>query len=120
MRLADFFIGKPGPGSISEALVMGLPPILVRNASTMVQERFNTDWVKRNHLGIILSSFASIDQAIIAMTDRSQLARMRAHVRRFHNRALFELPGILCEILRAPSEATRANIAGSGLSTSAI
>ena len=25
MKLADFFIGKPGPGSISEALVMGLP-----------------------------------------------------------------------------------------------
>jgi 1,2-diacylglycerol 3-beta-galactosyltransferase len=116
MRLADFFIGKPGPGSISEALVMGLPLILVRNASTMVQERFNTEWVKRNHLGIILNSFAAIDQAIAAMTDRTQLTRMRAQVRRFENRALFELPGILGEILSMPSEAVRENIVRDGLS----
>ena len=115
MRLADFFIGKPGPGSISEALVMGLPLILVRNASTMVQERFNTDWVKRNHLGIILNSFAAIDQAIAAMTDRAQLARMRAHVRRFENRALFELPGILGEILSTSSETDRETTARDAL-----
>ncbi|MFZ0680161.1 glycosyltransferase, partial [Candidatus Binatus sp.] len=37
MKLADFFIGKPGPGSISEALVTGLPLIVERNSWTMVQ-----------------------------------------------------------------------------------
>ena len=47
MKLADFFIGKPGPGSISEALVMGLPVIVERNAWTMVQERYNTDWIAK-------------------------------------------------------------------------
>src|SRR5262249_25598553 len=31
MELADFFIGKPGPGSISEALAKKLPVILERN-----------------------------------------------------------------------------------------
>src|SRR5262249_37520954 len=31
MRLADFFIGKPGPGSISEALHIGLPVIVEGN-----------------------------------------------------------------------------------------
>ena len=30
MNLADYFIGKPGPGSISEALVMRLPVIVER------------------------------------------------------------------------------------------
>ncbi len=49
MKLADYFIGKPGPGSISEALVMGLPLIVERNSWTMVQERFNTDWVNNTH-----------------------------------------------------------------------
>jgi 1,2-diacylglycerol 3-beta-galactosyltransferase len=45
MRLADFFIGKPGPGSISEAIQMKLPVIVERNAWTLPQERYNTDWV---------------------------------------------------------------------------
>src|SRR5262249_30284554 len=45
MELADFFIGKPGPGSISEALAKRLPVIVQRNAWTMVHERYNADWV---------------------------------------------------------------------------
>jgi 1,2-diacylglycerol 3-beta-galactosyltransferase len=35
MEMADFFIGKPGPGSISEALAKRLPVILQRNRWTM-------------------------------------------------------------------------------------
>ena len=46
MQLSDFFVGKPGPGSISEALQQGLPVIVVRNAWTMPQERYNTEWVE--------------------------------------------------------------------------
>ncbi len=33
MHLSDFFIGKPGPGSISEAVAMKLPVIVERNAA---------------------------------------------------------------------------------------
>ncbi|MBV8450760.1 MAG: galactosyldiacylglycerol synthase, partial [Deltaproteobacteria bacterium] len=54
MQLADFFIGKPGPGAISEALVSGLPVIVARNTSTMVQERYNTEWIEQNQLGIAI------------------------------------------------------------------
>ena len=50
MQLSDYFVGKPGPGSISEALVMGLPVIVERNSWTMVQERFNTDWIVEHQL----------------------------------------------------------------------
>ena len=46
MQLADFFIGKPGPGSISEAVQQGLPVVVVRNPWTMPQERYNTEWVR--------------------------------------------------------------------------
>ena len=48
MGLADFFIGKPGPGSISEALAMRLPVIVERNAWTLAHERYNADWSWRN------------------------------------------------------------------------
>ena len=47
MQLADYFIGKPGPGSISEAVAMQLPVIVERNAWTLPQERYNADWVTR-------------------------------------------------------------------------
>jgi UDP-N-acetylglucosamine:LPS N-acetylglucosamine transferase len=45
MQVADFFIGKPEPGNLSEALLMKLPVIVERNARTMPQERYNVDWV---------------------------------------------------------------------------
>ncbi|HXQ98679.1 MAG TPA: glycosyltransferase, partial [Candidatus Limnocylindrales bacterium] len=38
MYLSDFFVGKPGPGSISEAIQMRLPVIVERNAWTLPQE----------------------------------------------------------------------------------
>ena len=50
MWLSDFFIGKPGPGSISEAIQMKLPVIIERNSWTLPQERYNADWVRRNRL----------------------------------------------------------------------
>src|SRR5260370_17744843 len=95
MKLADYFIGKPGPGSISEALVMGLPLIVERNAWTMVQERFNTDWIAQNGFGIVLPSFKEIGSAISTMLDREQYTQLRANVESFDNRAVFQIPEML-------------------------
>jgi 1,2-diacylglycerol 3-beta-galactosyltransferase len=95
MKLADFFIGKPGPGSISEALVMGLPVIVERNAWTMVQERFNTAWIAQNGFGVVLHSFREIGSAVSTMLDREQSERLRANVKAYRNRAVFEIPEIL-------------------------
>ena len=95
MKLADFFIGKPGPGSISEALVMRLPLVVERNSWTMVQERFNTDWIAQNGFGIVLPSFRDIGTAVSTMLDRDQFTRLRANVDAFDNRAVFEIPEIL-------------------------
>jgi len=109
MRLADFFIGKPGPGSISEALVMGLPLIVEHNARTMVQERFNTGWIAQNHFGILLPSFRAIAGAVSAMLDRKEFLRLRAGVQAFDNRAVFEIPQIL-ETLLARHESGNFNL----------
>src|SRR5262249_14842866 len=51
MYLADYFIGKPGPGSISEAIAMGLPVIVERNSWTLPQERYNAQWVEEKNVG---------------------------------------------------------------------
>ncbi|MGE0071883.1 MAG: glycosyltransferase [Thiomonas sp.] len=99
MRLGDFFIGKPGPGSLSEALHLGLPVIVTRNAWTMPQERYNTDWVRDNGFGLVLPSFRTIGAALPQFFDA--LPEYRARVAAYRNRAVFEVPQILDDILRA-------------------
>jgi UDP-N-acetylglucosamine:LPS N-acetylglucosamine transferase len=101
MQLCDFFIGKPGPGSISEAVQQGLPVIVVRNAWTMPQERYNTEWVEENGVGVVLDSFKTIREGVAQVTERADL--YRASVGRIRNRAVFEIPEILEEILAAPA-----------------
>jgi hypothetical protein len=103
MHLSDFFIGKPGPGSLSEALVMGLPVIVERNTWTMVQERYNTKWITENELGVVLHSFAEIALGLAPMVDRERLARFRERIRAIDNRAVFEIPEILAQLLNAGS-----------------
>jgi len=105
MRLSDFFVGKPGPGSISEAVQQRLPVIVVRNSWTMPQERYNTEWVEQNRAGLVLDSFKSIRAAVEALTARMSV--YRAGVGRIHNRAIFEIPEILERILHAESPRLR-------------
>jgi UDP-N-acetylglucosamine:LPS N-acetylglucosamine transferase len=99
MQLADFFIGKPGPGSVSEALAMRLPVIVERNAWTLPQERYNADWVIENGVGIVLHSFRETVGAVGKMIEPATLARFHANAARLKNQAVFEIPGMLAEIL---------------------
>ncbi|MGJ7546490.1 glycosyltransferase [Variovorax sp. LT1R16] len=97
MHLADFFIGKPGPGSLSEAVQMRLPVIVVRNRWTLPQERYNTQWVREHGVGLVLPSFAKIDTAVAQLV--RELPRYHAATQRLDNRAVFELPAILERIV---------------------
>jgi UDP-N-acetylglucosamine:LPS N-acetylglucosamine transferase len=99
MRLGDFFIGKPGPGSLSEAWKSGLPVIVTRNAWTMPQERYNTEFVREQGLGLVLKSFGAIAPAVTEMVRR--LPEFRQRLRGHDNRAVFEVPAILAGILEA-------------------
>jgi 1,2-diacylglycerol 3-beta-galactosyltransferase len=106
MQLADFFIGKPGPGSLSEAVQMQLPVIVTRNAWTMPQERWNTDWVQQQGLGVVCRSFRQVQDAVGGLI--TGLPTLRARVQQVHNRAVFEVPDILDQLLAAgPADRTR-------------
>jgi 1,2-diacylglycerol 3-beta-galactosyltransferase len=100
MQLADYFIGKPGPGSISEAVAMRLPVIVEHNAWTLPQERYNTEWVREQGIGIVLPNFRRIAPAVEELLEPAAYARFRAAAERMHNRAVFEIPGILEQILQ--------------------
>lgn len=100
MQLSDFMIGKPGPGSISEAVAMGLPVIIERNMWTLPQERFNADWVTEKGLGLSLHDFRTeIVAATTRMLDPEQRFEFLKNVSRQKNRAVFEIPPILEQIL---------------------
>lgn len=98
MHLSDFFVGKPGPGSISEAIAMHLPVVVERNAWTLPQERYNTDWIREKQVGVVLPSFRAIDTGLRELLDPTNFARFQANTAAITNRAVFEIPEIL-EIL---------------------
>ena len=100
MQLADFFIGKPGPGSLAEAFSMGLPVIVERNAWTLPQERYNTVLVREKQTGMVLHNFSGIAEATAELLQPDNFARFRSNTQRVHNRALFEIPVIFETILR--------------------
>ncbi len=109
MQLADFFIGKPGPGSLSEALAMRLPVIVERNAWTLPQERYNADWILENEVGLVLPSFRGIERAVAKLIEPEALARCRDNAAAMKNQAVFEIPAFLNKILERARSGAEAN-----------
>lgn len=104
MRLSDFFIGKPGPGSISESLKLNLPVIVERNAWTLPQERYNAEWIREQGLGIVLENFRDIENAVKNLIAGDRLQTIKRKISALDNRAVFEIPGILERILALSAE----------------
>jgi Glycosyltransferase family 28 C-terminal domain len=100
MQLADFFVGKPGPGSIAEALEMGLPVIVERNAWTLPQERYNAVWVREKQVGLVVKNFDHIVDAVQQLLQKETFDKFRCNAKKMRNRALFEIPEILSRILQ--------------------
>ncbi len=107
LRLADFFVGKPGPGSLSEALQCGLPVVTTRNRATMPQERYNADWVREQGVGLVLRSFRELPAAVQTLRERH--GALRDRVRALDNRAVFEVTALIARLLdgAAPTDPSR-------------
>jgi UDP-N-acetylglucosamine:LPS N-acetylglucosamine transferase len=99
MRAADFLIGKPGPGSVAEAMMRKLPVILECNAWTLPQERYNTEWVKEKRVGIVLRNFREVADGVRQLLEPASLAEFRRNVGALENRAIFEVPEIFAKLL---------------------
>ncbi|MDJ0674898.1 MAG: glycosyltransferase [Calothrix sp. MO_167.B42] len=116
MSLADFFIGKPGNVSISEAMAMKLPIITEGNALTMIQEKYCCESIKEKDVGIVISNFRDIKQAVTKLIQPENYARYRANLNNLNNQALFEVVDFLQTILEQRSQvtATRSKPVGTG------
>jgi 1,2-diacylglycerol 3-beta-galactosyltransferase len=111
MALSDFFIGKPGPGSISEALQFDLPVIVECNGRTLPQERYNAQWVTEKRLGIVLKSFRHINEGVQRLLEPSAFAEFGANASAYKNNALYEVPEFLEEV----AARRRSGVAGSAV-----
>ncbi|GEM_PF-6847318 len=76
------------------------------NALTMVQERYNTEWIRENGLGIVVRSFRQVADAISRVHDPQQLERLRNNLRKFENLAIFEIPELLDGLIAARLDQT--------------
>jgi hypothetical protein len=105
LRAADFFVGKPGPGCLSEALHLGLPVITFGNAWTMPQERFNVRWVVEQGLGLAVRRPRDLPAAVATLL--AELPAYAQRVAHLSNRASFEVPQILARVLQGSASMVR-------------
>jgi UDP-N-acetylglucosamine:LPS N-acetylglucosamine transferase len=115
MRAADFLIGKPGPGSIAEAMVRKLPVLIECNSWTLPQEHYNAEWVTEKGVGIVLHSFKEIVEGVRQMLEPARLAEFRRNVAALDNRAIFEIPEILAKLLGESAATTDHSSASSAV-----
>ncbi|MEM9949843.1 MAG: glycosyltransferase, partial [Cyanobacteria bacterium P01_D01_bin.36] len=99
MSLSDFFIGKPGNVSVSEALAMRLPIITACNFATMSQERYCAEWLLEQQVGIVVSSFQKVDKAVTQLLQPAVFEQYRANLHKFDNQAVFEVIDYLKTVL---------------------
>jgi UDP-N-acetylglucosamine:LPS N-acetylglucosamine transferase len=95
MAASDFFVGKPGPGSISEAMVMGLPMILETGSKLLAQERYNAIWAREIGAAEHFKNAAQLISAIARLLAPPKYQAMRNAIDAVPNSAIFELPGLL-------------------------
>ena len=100
MGLADFFIGKAGPGSISEALAMHLPVIVECNGRTMVHERYNAQWVREQEIGLVVSTFDRVGAAVATMLEPDRYRQLTTNAARMRNKGVYDAVERLDYILR--------------------
>jgi len=70
-----------------------------RNAWTLPQERYNTEWIREKQVGAVLRSFREIDAGLRELLYPANFSRFRANAAAIVNRAVFEIPEILESLL---------------------
>ena len=93
MAASDVLVTKPGPGSLAEAFHQRVPVVVTRNVHTIPQERFNTDFVSRRRLGLVVSHWREVPAAVARLhRDAGEREAVRARIAALpENRAVWEV-----------------------------
>lgn len=93
---ASCVIGKPGPGVVSEAAVLGVPFVTEHNERTMDQEVCVVDFVRKEKIGVIVRSLTEPFPPDLF----SQLEDCRRHIAGVSNNAVFDVSAFCEEAVR--------------------
>ncbi|WPZ35784.1 hypothetical protein T8K17_06475 [Thalassobaculum sp. OXR-137] len=99
MAVADVFVGKTGPLSVSEALAFGLP-LLIDRANVLPQEHAVLKWIKRNGAGDVFSTPKQFAETLASLLSGSAHHRDNTSDMPLRNSAARQIPEIIAEILR--------------------
>ncbi|MEB3196509.1 MAG: glycosyltransferase [Candidatus Sericytochromatia bacterium] len=93
MDAADIMVGKPGPGTIAEAIAKELPMLIDATSVPMLQEAGNLELVVRQNLGQAISKDQTLTALVSRYMDNAELyAQTQRNLRRAKNdRAIEEL-----------------------------
>src|ERR1700730_8092002 len=80
---------------------MRLPVIVAAGARTLAPERYNVEWIRQNGEGIPIKRIEQIPAAIEQLLQPAAYRQARRRIERLRNRAVFEVPDILDQILEA-------------------
>jgi 1,2-diacylglycerol 3-beta-galactosyltransferase len=97
LAASDVLVTKPGPGTLAEAFHKRVPVVVVRDRSTIPQERFNTDYVERHGLGLVVQDWREIPGAVARLQrDEGERAGVLARLSALPpNRAVYEAVALI-------------------------
>ena len=106
LAASDLLVTKPGPGSLSEAFQRRLPVVVTRDIHTIPQERFNTAFVERRGVGLVVHGWREIPAAVARLSrEPLRLQAMRAAIAALpDNRAVYEVIEIIGREAASPSQ----------------
>jgi UDP-N-acetylglucosamine:LPS N-acetylglucosamine transferase len=93
MDASDVVIGKPGPGTIAEAIAKELPMLIDATHEPMAQEKGNLEMVVRQQLGLKIEKHAPVFEGVRKLMENHELyQKIQENLRRAKNdRAIEEL-----------------------------
>ncbi|MBC7238730.1 MAG: hypothetical protein H5T71_01355 [Chloroflexi bacterium] len=105
MRGADVLVGKPGPGVIAEAAIMGLPMILTGG---MVNELANAQYVTEAGAGVYAKTPDEVRAALASwVASPAELARYRENTKRIaYPNAALDIADEIAALARARTVAS--------------
>ena len=96
IETASCVVGKPGPGAVSEAAVLGVPFVTEHNERTMEQEACVVDFIKSEGIGVVVSSLTKPFPPDLF----ERLEQCRQALASLHNTAVFDVSAVCQKAVR--------------------